>query len=275
MSVVFAVDRQAKHPSLRMSDYFARDRVFTRVVLGERDWRIMRLLFENKIVSREQIGNQFFPNVCKDTVNRRLRKIAGLGLIKKTTVYVGRRAISGYSLTLRGLTKITPTLPYEVKTKATRSECPLHDIALNDIRKVFEAKDKVQSYYTENILQTRIYFKNNEWFKPFVELNSDAMTEVDSKVGTLYLAIEFDLTHKSHRSYRRKLYAYYRQQKIDEVLYICANRYILHTILKLDAEAAERHHCHPRLYFALFDDVTGKHDELRFTNANKRIFCVR
>ena len=52
-------------------------------VLCSRDMRIMRLLFESKIVSREQIGRCFFPNVCKDTVNRRLRKIVGLGLIKK------------------------------------------------------------------------------------------------------------------------------------------------------------------------------------------------
>ncbi len=275
MSVVFAVDRQAKYQSWRASDYFTSDRTFTRVVLGERDFKIMRLLFENKIVSREQIGDQFFPNVCKDKVNRRLRKIAGLGLIKKTTAYVERRAISGYSLTLRGLTKITPTLPYKIKTKATRSECPLHDIALNDIRQVFEAKATVQGYYTENVLQTRTDFKNNEWFKPFIALNSDAMIAVDSKVGTLNFAIEFDTTHKNHRSYRRKLYAYYRQQKIDGVLYICANRYILHTLLKLDREAAERHYCQSKFYFAMFNDVVDTKSEMIFKSASGDIFCVR
>ena len=128
------------------------------MVLGERDFKIMRLLFENKIVSRKQIGSRFFPNVSKDTVNRRLRKIA-------------------------------PTLPYKVKTKATRSECPLHDIALNDIRKAFEAKASVQGYYTENVLQTRIDFKDDKWFQPFIKLNSDAMAEVDTRIGVLNLAI--------------------------------------------------------------------------------------
>ena len=103
---------------------------------------------------------------------------------------------------------------------------PLHDIALNDIRKAFETKATVQGYYTENILQTRTDFKNDEWFKPFVELNSDAMVAIDSKVGTLHLAIEFDLTHKSHRRYQRKLNAYYGQDKIDGVLYVCADEYI-------------------------------------------------
>ena len=184
-------------------------------------------------------------------------------------------AIWGYSLTLRGLAQIKPKLPYEVKTRATRSECPLHDIALNDIRQVFEAKAIVQEYYTENVLQTRTDFKNNEWFKPFVALNSDAMIEVDSKVGTLNFAIEFDTTHKNHRSYRRKLYAYYRQQKIDGVLYICANEYILHTLLKLDREAAELHHCQSKFYFAMFNDVVNTKSEMIFKSASGDIFCVR
>ena len=135
MTVAFSVGEQARNPSWRAGDYFVSGRTLTGVILGERDFKIMRLLFENKIVSREQIGSRFFLDVSKDTVNRRLRKIAGLGLIKRTTTAVGRKVIWGYSLTQRGLAKITPTLPYEVKTKATRSECPLHDIALNDIRK--------------------------------------------------------------------------------------------------------------------------------------------
>ena len=88
--------------------------------------------------SWEQIGSRFFPNVSKDTVNRRLRKLV--------------------------------------------------DIALNDIRQVFEGKHTVQRYYTKNVLQTRIDFKDDEWFRPFIEFNSDAMAEVDSRVGTLHLA---------------------------------------------------------------------------------------
>ena len=275
MRVAFSIRERGKRPSWRTSDYFVDRGTVIEVVLGERDMRIMRLLFENRIVSREQIGSRFFPDVSKDTVNRRLRKLVDIDLIKKTTVYVGRRAISGYSLTQGGLAKITPTLPYEVKTKAMRSKCLLHDIALNDIRQVFESKRTVQGYYTENVLQARTDLQANEWFQPFIELNSDAMTEVDSRVGTLHLAIEFDLTHKSHRRYRRKLNAYYGHRKIDGVLYICADEHILKTLCKLDHEAAERHHSDHKLYFALLADVTGGEGKMTFTNASKDIFCVR
>ena len=112
------------------------------------------------------------------------------------------------------------------------------------------------------------------------------MVAVDSKVGTLHLAIEFDLTHKSHRRYQRKLNAYYRfaheacwplpsSHKIDGVLYVCADEYILQTLRKLDSKAAERHECDPKLYLAMFADVTSGEGEMTFTNASGDIFRVR
>ena len=95
-----------------------------------------------------------------------------------------------------------------------------------------------------------------------------------SKVGTLHLAIEFYLTHKSHHRYQRKLNAYYRENKIDTVLYICADEYILHTLCKLDSKAAERHACHPKLYLAMLVDITGGRGEMTLTNASENIFRV-
>ena len=132
----------------------------------------------------------------------------------------------------------------------------------------------MQSYYTENVLQSCDEYRDNKKFRPFVELNSDAMAEVDSKIGVLNLAIEFDATHKSKQRYSQKIDDYYVEYGIDRVLYVCANRYILHAMLRIDKEASERHECEPKLYFALLDGVTGAIGELTFTNAKGGIFVV-
>ena len=254
---------------------FNTETIPTKVVVGERDLRIMCSLFENKVVSRDQINTQFFHGVSTHTVNRRLRKLVGLGLITRMSAIVGSRVICGYCLSRRGLAQIKPMLPYKVTTKSTTSECPLHDIALNDIRGAFEAKSAVQSYYTENVLQTCTGFKSDRQFKPFVELNSDAMAEVDTKVGVLNLAIEFDTTHKSKDRYRQKINAYYGQRGVDGVLYICVSKHILNTLLKIDKEVSDRHRRKPRVYLAMLGDVIGERDEMAFTNAIGYIFCVR
>ena len=248
---------------------------FKNVVLCNRDLRIMRSMFEGKVMSRDQINQQFFPDVSKDAVNKRLRKITSLGLIRRKPVIFEDRVIFGYSLTQRGLAKITPTLPYQVKAVRASSECPLHDIALNDIRQAFEAKPTVQRYYTENVLQSCDEYRDDEKFQPFVELNSDAMAEIDTRIGVLNLAIEFDATHKSKQRYSQKIDDYYVEYGVDGVLYVCANKYILHVLLKVDQEMAKRHECEPKLYFSLLEDVAGAVGKMTFTNANRDIFCVR
>ena len=245
-----------------------------KVVLCKRDWRIMRLLFESKVLSREQINNKFFPDVSSQTVNSRLRKITSLGLIKRKPLELEHKVFYVYSLTQSGLAEIKPTLPYEVKAMRSSSECPLHDIALNDIRKAFEAKDAVQSYYTENVLKNCDDYRNNKKFRPFVKLNSDAMAEVDTRIGVLNLAIEFDATHKSKSRYLHKVNSYYVERGVDGVLYICMDKHILNVLHKIDKEVSDRHKCEHKLYFALLKDVTSASGELTFTNAKKGIFGV-
>ena len=243
-------------------------------VLCTRDLQILSLIFENKVMSRKQIGDIFFPNVSKDTVNRRLRKITNLGLITRKPIELGINIFRSYSLTPKGLAKIKPLLPYDVQGVQVASECPLHDIALNDIRQAFEAKTTVQSYYTENVLQACDDFKSDEQFEPFIALNSDAMVEVDSKVGLLNLAIEFDMIHKSKDRYRQKVNAYYVKHGIDGVLYVCASKHILNRLLKIDKTVADNYRCGHKLYFALLENITGAMGELTFTNARRGIFNV-
>lgn len=243
-------------------------------VLCDRDLRIMRSLLESKIMSRQQIGDRFFPNISKDTVNRRLRKIISMGLIIRKPIELSLKASYGYSLTQKGLAKIKPLLPYEVQNVQASSECPLHDITLNDIRQAFENKSAVQDYYTENILQICADFKSDEQFKPFIELNSDAMVEVDTRIGALNLAVEFDMIHKSKKRYRQKVGAYYVKRGIDGVLYICASKHIMNTLRKVDKTVTEYHKCEHKLYFALLENVTDTMSELIFTNAKGGIFNV-
>ena len=250
-------------------------RRFRNVVLCDRDFEILRLMFESKVMSREQIGIYFFQNASKQTVNLRLQKIMELGLICRKPISLGYKIIYAYSLTQYGLTKIKPLLPHRVETQSRLSECPLHDISLNDIRQAFEARNAVHNYYTENVLQTCPDYKSDEKFRQFVQLNSDAMAEVDSSVGVLNLAIEFDTVYKSNIRYLKKIKAYYFSHRVDGVLYICANENILSRLLKVDSKVAERHRRKPLLYFALLEDVTKESSELKFTNAAKHSFYIR
>ena len=142
---------------------FNTETITTKVVLDKCDFKLMISMFENKIISRDQINREFFHDVSINTVNRRLRKLVGLGLITRMSLIVSGRVICGYCLSRRGFTKIKPLLPYKVNTKAILSDCPF--------------------FMGASTRQTCAEFKSDRQFRPFIELNSDAMAEVAQKLA--------------------------------------------------------------------------------------------
>ena len=244
------------------------------VLVTERDLKILRHLFEHKVVSRKQIGSCFFGNAVKTTVNIRLAKLLRLGLLKRRFIENESKNAFGYSITQKGLSLIKSSLPYQVKTQIIQSDSTHHDVALVDIRKAFESKKSVKTYYTENILQTSPNLKADDSFQPFIKLNSDGLALVSTKVGILKLAIEFDSYPKSDRRYRKKLDDYYWESEVNGVLYICADKYTLRSLCKLDREVAKSHSCDFKVFFALLEDVVSPNKEMTFHNADMRIFKV-
>ena len=239
-----------------------------------RDFEILQFLFESKIVTKDQIKLYFFKGSSNSAVNHRLSKLLSLNLIGRIPLDMRQKTVYGYSITLKGLNRVNHLLPYKCE-KIHQSDYPLHDTILVDIRKAFESKNSIKKYYTENILQCCTEFRNDTRFQSFVELNSDGAILMDTKIGILDLAIEFDAHQKSDEWYRDKINDYYFRQKIDGVLYICANQYILDALLKVDGEVSRRHRCYPKMYFALVDDVIHAKDEMIFKNVKKRIIRVR
>lgn len=170
--------------------------------------------------------------------------------------------------------KIKSTLPYKVSGKSLRSECSLHDTYLLDIRLALSKKSIVTDYKTENVLQCcREYRENNELL-PFIELNSDAAISVRTKVGKLHLAVEYEHSKKSAVRYRAKIDDYYRNNSVQGMLYVCGDKYILDSILRVDKEVSKSHQADPKLYCLLLNDVISDVDELKFRNVDRYIFRV-
>lgn len=246
-----------------------------KTLLTQRDLEILQLLFEHKIISRDQIGLYFFSDVSKRTVNRRLKKILDLGLIRRIPIETKEGTIYGYSITEKGMGKIQSLLPYETNHKGTQSYCPLHDMVLVDIRKAFEARNSVQDYYTENVLQRNSEFHEDHVFHPFIELNSDGVVCIKSQEGVLHVAVEFELHKKSMERYKQKLDDYYWKRSVTGVFYICSHEGILDALFNADKDVSKRHSHSSKMYVSLLGNVLHCNDEMTFRNVEDFSIEVR
>lgn len=239
-----------------------------------RDYKILQLLFEHKVLSRNQIQKHLFDSASKQCVNYRMKKLANADLTERVAIVLGSKPKYGYSVTNFGMKLIEPQLPYKVTRKIFRSECFTHDATLFDIRAVLAQKSMITDYITENILQCCEAFKDDEALRPFVDINSDAAVSVQTKVGEVRLALEYERSKKLVARYNDKLDQYYRTSGVDGVLYVCDSGEIQNLIWKSDRKISGNHQCDPKVYCAQLNDVLASKEEILFHNVDGYIFRI-
>jgi DNA-binding Lrp family transcriptional regulator len=204
-----------------------------KLVMTERDVRILKLLKDFGVVSSDQLGRWIFMGIERTTALRRLRILENANYIRKrgtlpdaTAVWViepdGTRILSGV---------------------AERDIYPLHqlphEMTLNEIRWTFYSLDLVQSWMTERDLRRKIarehtYKKRTGWlvpdglvlFQKFWKENFHARIEVEL---TLKSDQKYEvLIEKYHERFEKEqIFTWYfvKSQKMGNRLLMLAKKY--------------------------------------------------
>ncbi len=128
----------------------------------------------------------------------------------------------------------------------------------------------VRNYYTESMFQSCSEFSEQKAFRHFVTLNSDACVELNTPIGTIFVALEYDLSIKSPRRYKAKLKEYYQCNGIKNVIYICENRQILNLVSKTDEMICTDFNS--KIYLCLNEDIQNHKGKMVFSKFNGDIF---
>ena len=194
----------------------------SKILLTERDRRLLRLLFENRGATSSYIREHIFNNKSYPNVARRLKKLRNAKIIGMS---MDMNLPSRYFYFIRpeGLKNLYP----EGKSlKGLRLKSPNinHDFFLSEIRNILEQSHIIHNYYTENMLRMDNFnwnigriFKYDRFFLP------DAIFITKGRNGHIYNAIELELNHKGVKRYRDKIQKYYFNRKISYVLLISSS----------------------------------------------------
>jgi len=120
----------------------------------------------------------------------------------------------------------------------------LHDLDLVDIAHRMKQSQKVKTYISENVLQTEgeyIPVESSNDLRSFKEARPDGVVEVTLRSGTYLLALEYEANRKRSKRYEQLFRTYYRQEKIQAVLYICKTREILKRVSAIEKRLFPEH----------------------------------
>lgn len=221
--------------------------------------------FENRIMSATQIGAEFFPNVARQNVERRLAKLTEYGFLERRIVSPsGARDFPAYSITPKALEIVRERYPFRIVKEYCKSDSVEHDIELVNVRKRLRALRALACYYTENMLQACEDFSGTDSLAAFKKYNTDAALEVRKNGKVTVVGLEFERSEKAFDRYTKKLLGYYSDSRTAVVFYVCRSAAIQRGLARAEASVMGR--SPPRCFYALLENILEPSGKCTFTN---------
>lgn len=216
-------------------------------------------------MSVSQIAAEFFPQLSRQNISRRLVKLTKYGFLEGRVVssLAGSRLLV-YSVTTKALEVVRERYPFRIVKDLCKSDSIEHDVQLVDARRSLESLSSVAGYYTENMLQACEDFSTRDSTLAFVKNNTDAVLEIRKNGKITVVGLEFERSEKALDRYAKKLLSYYSDSRTAVVFYICRNSAIQKTLARAEASVmgASPHRC----FYALLENVLATNGRCTFTN---------
>jgi hypothetical protein len=217
----------------------------------DRDIDFFRYLHSVKVATYEQIQRDIYIGYKVDSVGKRLRRFENNGFLKtnRARTLLGGRVL--VTITKKGFTSfVKDGLERRIELK---SDAVLHDISLVDLRYRLIKQQRIKKYLTENVLQTWGYILDDYRYSNLVELNSDALIDIEFPRATLKVPFEYDACQKAANRYEDVFSKYYRRDDVQIVLYVCKKESTMNQLMKLEKKELKSNQ--PKFFYALKQDI--------------------
>lgn len=196
-----------------------------RLIISQRDIDCLSFLHAHKVATAKQIHREIFKN-AKTNFYKKVRLYEKIKLVNRVTGAKDFDLSGVYELTKKGFNIVRANQKGLTTHNRYKSSSSYHDLFLVEIRHIMRQRRIVTNYLTENQIQTRADFDTENSLVDFKRSHCDALAVLKNPANGVFLkvAIEFELSDKSMKDYRKKLADYYNSEGIHAVFYICYDR---------------------------------------------------
>lgn len=240
-----------------------------RLRITDRDRVLFDYLISNKVATVEQIQRDVL-RTHKRYVYIRLGQLARAGMIRRQATYQNR-AISYYSIG-KMATRDQPFERRDLGSVKFKSDSPIHDMVLVDIRHSLVGYEQVDQYITENDIQLQIADPGFP-VKELASIRSDAAFRLRRNGKMHHIAVEFENHHQNRGRYEHKFHQYHHEMKVSLVLYIVSSERIKNKMIQIDKDICPL--AQSRLFFCTLEKVLSRPTTLVFENFRSAAFVLK
>ena len=238
--------------------------------IQSRDCELFEYLFLHKVATTSQISRDIFHTTSVRDLLKRLRKLIRWNYIQRVTVEVGK-PIFAYHLTGKTFERY---FSKRVKRRwiQLKSDSPLHDVKLLDIRRRLLKSKKVELFLTENALESKLDSPCDFPVDAFVEMHSDGAIIFKNNDRKFNVAIEYENSSQGSPRYEEQFMEYYADHDIKGVIYIVNGKSLYDRLKKIDLQFCTNRKS--KLFFGEISEVLNSEGTLEFPNNTGEVLCI-
>jgi len=232
------------------------------IILTKRDQTVLISLFKSKVISLNQIHQNFYQGTKRCSPSRRMQKLFLNGLVTKKVLLLNDLRQNVYGISKNGVEIVQEHLEGDVTSRNYKSDSIEHDLKLFEITKRIKEFKAIKNVITESELQSCSDFIRDDDLRSFVQLRSDRVLEIVGKNKTSFAALEYERSLKRKSQNLKKLQDYYIHKRVPVVFYICKNTMIMNSLMESDKEASQN--SKSKMYFITLEEFSSGSDEINF-----------
>ena len=240
-----------------------------KVAVTERDEKLFRYLFVNKVATVKDIMRDIFNGTSLKTVHRRLVKLSRNKLIEASAQREkGNRMI--YSLTLKGFKDYIADKS-EVGRVQLKSDCVEHDLTIIKIKRSFRKFKMIQAFYSENLFRSGMMDDIPE-VRELRDIRPDAILKIKIKDRVLFLPLEYEASSKYSKRNEKLLAKYYTSPHVPAVIFISKNASIERRITRKESVRKTRHK--GKFHYCRLENVLNAEKKLILSNVKDEVLII-
>ena len=227
--------------------------------------KVLAFLGEQKISLAKQIDKYCFFDGSHSLVWKVLKQLRSAKLIETKTVKKDhlRRSLS-FSLTKNGLQELKDQGQLELEDLQTKSNTPIHDIILTDLRIYFSRIKECELFVPENIIRSKILEEELPELSHFRSLRSDSAVFINLSGDCNWFALEYERNQKAHTRYENKIKSWYQSENLYGVLLLAENETLIRKMSEIDSKIWP--HLPRKILYLPMSSIYSNKAEVKFQN---------
>jgi hypothetical protein len=237
------------------------------------DVNLLKFLHKAKVATSKQIGRDIYRNHLPQSMRKCLKKLRDRSLIEVTKGAIVNDRSYIYSLTKKGFNFVNNLYQQNLVSKRYKSDSIEHDLTLVDIRRRLSNKSIVDSYYTENEIQSEVSFSDSPKLSTYRAFLFDALMFCKKDNGRgAYFAIQYEPVQKSSSRYKEIITNYYTEPLLNFVLYVCTGLATEKKIKEVETQVAKQ--SDRKIYFIQLTNLINNNNSIKFINQNNEVIQI-